>query len=76
MLALTVAPAAAESGGGLTDINFGMTIWTVVLFAMFAWVLGRFGWKPLLHLIEEREKGVREAVEASHRANAEALALL
>ncbi len=63
-------------GGGLADINFGLTLWTIVLFALFAFVLTKFGWGPLLHMIEEREKSVREAVEGSQRANAEALALL
>ena len=78
MSPLTVAlMAAAEGGGGgLTDINLGLTVWTVVLFAIFAFVLTRFGWRPLLNLIEEREKGVRAAVEGAHAANAEAQALL
>jgi F-type H+-transporting ATPase subunit b len=62
--------------GGLTDVNFVLTAATVVLFALFAFVLGRFGWKPLLSMIEEREKSVREAVESAERANAEAQALL
>jgi F-type H+-transporting ATPase subunit b len=62
--------------GGLTDINFGLTLWTVVLFALFAAVLARFGWKPILSVVEERERGVREAVESAQRASAEAQALL
>lgn len=66
----------AAGGGGLADINLGLSVWTVVLFGLFALVLAKFGWKPLLHLIEEREKSVREALESSHRANAEAQALL
>ena len=66
----------AAGGGGLADINLGLSVWTVVLFALFAFVLGKFGWKPLLRMIEERERGVREAVESSQQANAEAQALL
>ena len=73
--ALSVAFLAA-GGGGLADINFGLTLWTVVLFALFAWILTKFGWKPLLHMIEEREKSIREAVEGAEKASAEAQALL
>lgn len=78
MPATTVALLLASEGGGggLTDINLGLTLWTIVLFALFAFVLTRFGWGPLLHLIEEREKSVREGVEGAEKANAEALALL
>jgi len=69
--------AAAEGGGGgLADINLGLTIWTIVLFALFAAVLARFGWGPLLRAIEQREKTIRDAVEGAQRAQTEAQALL
>jgi F-type H+-transporting ATPase subunit b len=68
----------AASGGGrsITDIDTTLFVSTLVLFALFAFVLTKFGWKPLLQMIEEREKSVREAVEGAHKANAEAQALL
>ena len=47
-----------------------------VLFLLFAFVLTKYGWKPLLAMIEEREKGVRDSVEGAQRASAEAQALL
>jgi F-type H+-transporting ATPase subunit b len=78
LLLALLAAAAAEGGGGrsITSVDFMLTLTTVVLFALFASVLARFGWKPLLRAIEEREKGVREAVEGAGRANAEAQELL
>jgi F-type H+-transporting ATPase subunit b len=71
-----LALLAAEGGGSLTDVNFGLTLWTFVLFGLFILVLAKFGWGPLLQVIEEREKGVREAVEGAQKAGAEAQALL
>lgn len=71
-----VSTAVLAAGGGLTDPDFTLTVATLVLFALFAAVLGRFGWKPLLAMIEEREKTVRDTVEGAHKANAEAAALL
>ena len=66
----------AAAGGGLTDINLGLTVWTVVLFALFSAVLYKLGWKPILALIEEREKRIVEAVENASKAQDEAQALL
>jgi F-type H+-transporting ATPase subunit b len=71
-----VSTALLAAGGGLTDIDLTLTVSTLVLFLIFAFVLGKLGWGPLLNMIEEREKSVREAVDGAHKANAEAAALL
>lgn len=68
--------AALLAAGGLTDVDFTLSAATFVLFLVFAFVLAKFGWGPLLSLIEEREKSVRESVEGAHKASAEAAALL
>jgi F-type H+-transporting ATPase subunit b len=70
------ALAAAASKGGLTDIDLMLTVLTLVLFGVFALVLGKLGWKPLLDMIEERERTIRQSVEGAHEANAQAQALL
>ena len=67
---------AALAAGGFTDLEFGLTLWTVVLFAIFAFVLTKLGWKPLLAMIEEREKGIHEAIGSAEKANEEAQRLL
>ena len=64
------------AAGGLTDINWTLNVSTLLLFAIFALVLAKFAWKPLLQLIEEREKGVRDAVLGAQQAQSEAQALL
>jgi F-type H+-transporting ATPase subunit b len=76
-MATPLVPAiVAAAGRGLTDVDFTLTLSTLVLFGVFAFVLSKFGWKPLLHMIEEREKSVRDAVEGATKANAEAQQLL
>ena len=67
---------ALLAAGGLTDINFGLTLWTVVLFILFAVMMTKLGWGPLLKAIEEREKGIRGAVDNAQKAHTEAQALL
>jgi F-type H+-transporting ATPase subunit b len=71
---MALVPALAA--GGFTDLDLGLTIWTVVLFAIFAFVLTKLGWKPLLAMVEEREKGIRDAVGSAEKANEEAQRLL
>lgn len=66
----------AGGGGSLTDINFNLTLWTLVLFVLFAGVLWKFAWGPILATIDEREKSVRADVEGAAKANAEAVQLL
>jgi F-type H+-transporting ATPase subunit b len=68
---------SAEGGGGsLTDIDFTLFVSTFVLFVIFASVLGKFAWKPILQMVGEREKTVRDQVEGAEKAQAEAQALL
>ena len=75
MLSLrSAAPVLAAAS--FTDLEFGLTAWTVVLFVIFAVVLTKLGWKPLLAMIEEREKGIHEAVGSAQKANEEAQRLL
>ena len=64
------------AAGGLADVNFGLTLWTIVLFILFAAMMAKLGWGPLLAAIEEREKGIRGAVDSAQKANTEAQALL
>jgi len=71
-----MSAAAILAAGGLTDVNFGLTLWTVVLFILFTVMMTKLGWKPLLAAIEEREKGIRGAVDGAQKAHTEAQALL
>jgi F-type H+-transporting ATPase subunit b len=50
----------------------GTIIWTLVTFAVLLFLLGRFAWKPLLALLDERERTVKESLEAARKARAEA----
>lgn len=73
----SVLMLAAEGGGSaLTNVE-GSLFWsTLVLFVLFALVLGKFAWGPLLEIVDGREKTVREQVEGAQRAQVEAQALL
>ena len=50
----------------------GTIIWTIVTFLILLVLLGRYAWKPLLAMLDEREKTVKDALQAAERARAEA----
>jgi len=59
-------------GTKLITPEVGMIFWTLVTFVILAFLLGRFAWKPLLALLDERERSVRESLESARKARAEA----
>ncbi len=78
--AARLALAAAEGAGGgfqdLLKVEPALLIATIVVFVLFALVLGKFAWKPLLTVVEDREKAIREQVESAERAAVEGRELL
>jgi len=55
-----------------TDVNFALSFWTFVTFALLIVVLGKFAWGPILQMIEAREKTISEAIESAKRERAAA----
>lgn len=81
-LLLATAPTALAAqggeggGGGLFDINAGLSVWTIVVFAMLVFLLGKFAWGPILSAVEAREEGIQSALDEARRRNQEAEKLL
>jgi F-type H+-transporting ATPase subunit b len=79
---LALAPTAAwaqgggEGGGGLYDINTGLSLWTLIVFAILVALLGRFAWGPILKMVDEREKGIQDKLDQAAANHAEAARLL
>jgi F-type H+-transporting ATPase subunit b len=67
---------AAAGGGGLLSVDATLLWGTLVVFTLFAWILGKFAWGPLLKIVDEREKTIREQVDSAELAAAEAKELL
>ncbi len=77
--AVSLLAAAEATGGSLQDLlkPEPTLLWaTLVVFALFAWLLGKFAWGPLLKIVDEREKTIREQVDSAERAAAEGRELL
>jgi F-type H+-transporting ATPase subunit b len=65
-----------EGGGGVYDMNTGLSVWTLIVFAGLLFLLGKFAWGPILGAVEAREKGIQSALDEAAQRNAEAAKLL
>jgi len=64
------------AAGGITDINPGLTLWTAITFLFLLFVLGKFAWGPIVKMLAERERTIRESIEAAKKERAEAEKLM
>lgn len=81
LLALAASPAGlmaqgGEGGGGLYDINTGLSFWTLVVFGILVFILGKYAWGPILAAVDAREKGIQSALDEAADRNEEASKLL
>lgn len=54
----------------------GMILWTLITFGLLVLILRFFAWKPLLGVLDERERTVRESLESAEKAREEAQSVL
>jgi F-type H+-transporting ATPase subunit b len=57
--------------GGWLDL----TVWTIVVFLLLLWLLGKYAWKPMLQGLQKREHDIQAAVEDARKAREEATRL-
>ena len=55
----------------LNDFSLGLFFWQTVLFLGLVFLLRKFAWKPILDAVEEREEGIKNAMDQAARAKAE-----
>jgi F-type H+-transporting ATPase subunit b len=60
----------------LVEIDPGLILWTVFTFLVLLGILRAVAWKPLLALLDEREKTIRESLEQARQAREEAEKLM
>ena len=83
LLAALPRPLWAQGGeggeggaGGLFDINTGLSLWTLFVFAGLLLILSKWAWGPILAAVDAREKGIQAALDEAAERNAEAAGLL
>ena len=58
---------------GLLDVDFGLFFWILITFLLFLFLLTKFAWRPILNALGEREKAIKDSLEAAQIAKEEAL---
>ncbi len=54
------------------ELEPGLMIWTVISFVLLLFLLKRFAYKPLLDVLEKREKDIRSSIEEAQKTRKEA----
>ncbi len=55
----------------INDFSFGLFIWQVVIFVGLIFLLKKFAWKPILDAVNDREEGIKNALESAENARKE-----
>ena len=55
----------------LGEFSIGLFFWQTVLFLALLFLLRKYAWKPILNAVNEREEGIREALESADNAKLE-----
>lgn len=55
----------------INDFSFGLFIWQVVIFVGLILLLKKLAWKPILDAVNEREEGIKNALESAENAKKE-----
>jgi len=73
MNALAVPPVLAA---GIMDLNPGLTLWTAITFLLLILVLSKYAFGPIVRMLDERERTIREAIDQAKKEREEAERLL
>ena len=52
---------------GIMDLNPGLTLWTAITFLILLVVLRRFAWGPIISMLDERERTIRDAIDQAKK---------
>jgi F-type H+-transporting ATPase subunit b len=71
----SAAPEGHGGGGGGSSKLFSraldLSLWTIVVFLILAFILHRYAWGPMMKGLEARENSIHQAVDEAHKAREE-----
>ena len=75
-LILPLPVMAQEGGGGMFDVNLGLSVWTTLVFLTLLGFLWKFAWEPILGAVQAREDGIQGTLDQAANERVEAAKLL
>ncbi len=76
LLLLQAAEGAQAGPASPFEVNFGLFLWTWVVFLVLLWVLWKFAWPGILKATLEREQKIKGQLAEAEKLNADARAAL
>jgi F-type H+-transporting ATPase subunit b len=64
----TEAHGASSEQNPLVKLDPGLFIWTILTFLLLLIVLAKFAWKPLLAMLDERQKSIEDSLLSAEKA--------
>ena len=55
----------------LEDFSIGLFFWQTLLFVLLLLLLKKYAWKPMLAAVNDREEGIRNALDSAEKAKLE-----
>ncbi|WP_111707158.1 F0F1 ATP synthase subunit B [Lutibacter citreus] len=55
----------------ISEFSFGLFFWQVAIFILLVFLLKKMAWKPILNAVNEREEGIKNALEEAENARKE-----
>ena len=55
----------------INDFSFGLFFWQMLLFVLLLFLLQKFAWQPILKALNDREEGIKNALESAENAKLE-----
>ena len=68
--------ATPALAAGIMELNPGLTLWVAITFLVLIVVLAKVAWGPIVKMLDERERTIRDAIEQAKKERAEAEKLL
>lgn len=71
-MTIALQEAVEHPTPALLDPKIGLFFFTVVVFAIVAWLLRKYAWGPVMDALQKREKTIEESISRAEKALAEA----
>ena len=55
----------------INQFSYGLFFWQIIILLIVIFILGKFAWKPIVNALEEREKGITDALASAEQAKLE-----
>jgi len=59
----------------INQFSYGLFFWQLIILLIVIFILGKFAWTPIVNALEEREKGISDALASAEKAKLEMVRL-